>query len=174
MTDILNLLITFEGEVSPAPYTSPEMLERSAAACRTSFNAGTGYIEYVDANGNRHRLDQAEVDRALDYLPGSPDPSIWERIQRILEKRCTEWTADDLDFMLRNRYPTHLGGWVLRWVCQPLEGRSGMSVSDLRADYTGAIRSFELVFDIDVGCTCLGSRGNRTNATKLFVRLKYP
>ncbi|HKZ08504.1 MAG TPA: hypothetical protein VJU81_23760 [Methylomirabilota bacterium] len=172
MADILNLSVTFDGQVSSPPYTDPALLAGSSAACRTTFNAGTGFVEYVDASGGRHRLDRAEVDAALDRISGSPDPSIWERIQRILEKRCTEWTQEELDFMLQDRYPTHLGGWILRWECQELEGGSGMSVRDLRAGHDGAIRSFELNFDIDVTCVCL--RNRRSAISKLFVRLKYP
>lgn len=169
---ITNLTVTFHARPHAPPYTNAALLERAVAACRGGFNAGRGFIEYVDAAGNRHRLDQDSMSKAMEAHGQSLSAEDRDRRDRLVASgHCARWDARDRAWMTGTCCPPRAGGWNLRWGCQLVEGQTGLSIRELSADTEGPIQSFELDFVIDAVCACL--RGP-VNQAQMTVQLKYP
>ena len=169
--NIENLTITFETWTHPRPLVgTPEEVEAAAAGCSGNFNGGSGYVEYVDANGNRHRLDNDDYTQGTvnDFQALSDDDR--DKMGEILEKgHCSEWTEADIDWYIDHSL-TSMNGWDISWECQEHETGSGMSVSGLGAAGGDEIRSFEMDYTIDVSCHC----GENRNTAKVKVELSGP
>jgi hypothetical protein len=171
--NIQNLRVTFEGSTRPPIVLSleflSEILEGATRACDNNFNGGEGFVEYVDANGNRNRLDNNNYNTASQAVLAGLNAAGLQEVLRILDKgNCSNWTPQEVAWMIANTAPGNVGGWKIKWRCQSSEGGSGLSVTELEAQ--GIVRSFTVDFIIMVTSRCAPAR----NEAVLIAQLSGP
>lgn len=167
-----NLTVTFEGSTAANPLVGPPAeLETAASGCAWNFNMGDGYVEYIDTNGNRHRLDRATFFRERRRLRRGLNARDGRECRRLHAKgHCPTWTPEERTWYLDNCLQKSTGGWDLTWKCQPNEPETGMSVTELKPTGNPQIRSFKLNFKIKVTCSC----GAAKNEAILEMKVSEP
>ena len=170
-TLITDLVITFEGETDVPLVLHPDLLEEAVADCDWNFNFGTGFIEYTDANGNKHKLTRPDVMAEFGVVQGGLNAADRARLNAIIAQgHCKNWTEAERNWIIDNATPVSVNGWNLTWKCQNSEPRVGLSVSELTPTGNPQISGFVAEFEIDITCSCNGP----PNEDVLKVKLSGP